>query len=293
MTDYLEKRNEQGKTLSEFLATYDADKYKHPSTTVDMVVATVQDKALKILLVKRRDHPFIGCWATPGGFIQFGEDIDAAAMRELYEETGLREGIYFRQLYTFGKADRDPRTHVITTAYITLAPETVIRQSKAGDDAVDTEWFTVKHQIINEGDYERTTRLTLESTKDTMVYYISERVIDNWVKVYSQFSAAESTNQLAGDHIKIINMAINEIQEHALSGGLIFNMLPEEFTLNALRQAYEAITGVEIASSRKPNFNRDIQRYVLPTGHTEKSAKTRRRETALYKPNRLYKHTDF
>lgn len=293
MVDYQEKKNEKGQTLSEFLLTYDADKYKHPSTTVDMVVATVQEKALKILLVKRRDHPYIGCWATPGGFIQFGEDIDAAAMRELYEETGLKDGIYFRQLYTFGKADRDPRTHVITTAYITLAPAGVIQKAKAGDDAADAEWFTVRRTVISEGDYERSTKLVLESKKDTMVYYVSERVVNNWVKVDSQYSVEESTNQLAGDHIKIINMALDEIQEHALSGGLIFNMLPEEFTLNALRQAYEAVTGIEIASSLKPNFNRNVQKYVLPTGNTENSADTRRRKTALYKPNRLYKQTDF
>ena len=80
----VEKRNERGETLKEFLAKYNPDKYKHPSTTVDMIVATVQDNSLKVLLVKRKDHPFIGCWATPGGFVQFGEDIDQAAMRELF-----------------------------------------------------------------------------------------------------------------------------------------------------------------------------------------------------------------
>lgn len=63
----VEKRNERGETLKEFLAKYNPDKYKHPSTTVDMIVATVQDNSLKVLLVKRKDHPFIGCWATPAG----------------------------------------------------------------------------------------------------------------------------------------------------------------------------------------------------------------------------------
>jgi len=287
----VEKRNERGETLKEFLAKYNPDKYKHPSTTVDMIVATVQDNSLKVLLVKRKDHPFIGCWATPGGFVQFGEDIDQAAMRELYEETGLKEGIYFHQLYTFGKADRDPRTHVITTAYLTLVPHEVICQTMAGDDAADAQWFTVSEDIIEETEYERVSKLVLQNELDTIVYRITERVTDNWVKFSSELVEGESTNQLAGDHVKIVNMAVNEIKEHAFSGGLIFNMLPKEFTVSELLSAYEAISGKKWPARLKSNFARDVKKYILPTGN-ERPYGTKR-TIALYRANRLYRNTDF
>lgn len=287
----IEKRNERGETLKEFLAKYNPDKYKHPSTTVDMIVATVQDNSLKVLLVKRKDHPFIGCWATPGGFVQFGEDIDQAAMRELYEETGLKEGIYFHQLYTFGKADRDPRTHVITTAYLTLVPHEVICQTMAGDDAADAQWFTVSEDIIEETEYERVSKLVLQNELDTIVYRITERVTDNWVKFSSELVEGESTNQLAGDHVKIVNMAVNEIKEHAFSGGLIFNMLPKEFTVSELLSAYEAISGKKWPARLKSNFARDVKKYILPTGN-ERPYGTKR-TIALYRANRLYRNTDF
>lgn len=287
----VEKRNERGETLKEFLAKYNPDKYKHPSTTVDMIVATVQDNSLKVLLVKRKDHPFIGCWATPGGFVQFGEDIDQAAMRELYEETGLKEGIYFHQLYTFGKADRDPRTHVITTAYLTLVPHEVICQTMAGDDAADAQWFTVSEDIIEETEYERVSKLVLQNELDTIVYRITERVTDNWVKFSSELVEGESTNQLAGDHVKIVNMAVNEIKEHAFSGGLIFNMLPKEFTVSELLSAYEAISGKKWPVRLKSNFARDVKKYILPTGN-ERPYGTKR-TIALYRANRLYRNTDF
>lgn len=287
----VEKRNERGETLKEFLAKYNPDKYKHPSTTVDMIVATVQDNSLKVLLVKRKDHPFIGCWATPGGFVQFGEDIDQAAMRELYEETGLKEGIYFHQLYTFGKADRDPRTHVITTAYLTLVPHEVICQTMAGDDAADAQWFTVSEDIIEETEYERVSKLVLQNEFDTIVYRITERVTDNWVKFSSELVEGESTNQLAGDHVKIVNMAVNEIKEHAFSGGLIFNMLPKEFTVSELLSAYEAISGKKWPARLKSNFARDVKKYILPTGN-ERPYGTKR-TIALYRANRLYRNTDF
>lgn len=291
MIDYKKQRNEKGETLKEFLEKYDADRYKHPSTTVDMIVATVQNDALKVLLVKRKNHPFIGCWATPGGFVQFGEDIDQAAMRELYEETGLKNNIYFHQLYTFGKADRDPRTHVITTAYLTLVPHEVICQTMAGDDAADAQWFTVSQNIIEESEYERVSKLVLQNELDTIVYRITERVTDNWVKFSSELVEGESTNQLAGDHVKIVNMAINEIKEHAFSGGLIFNMLPKEFTVSELLSAYEAISGKKWPTRLKSNFARDVKKYILPTGNERPYGKMRK--IALYRANRLYRNTDF
>ena len=131
----------------------------------------------------------------------------------------------------------------------------------------------------------------LQNELDTIVYRITERVTDNWVKFSSELVEGESTNQLAGDHVKIVNMAVNEIKEHAFSGGLIFNMLPKEFTVSELLSAYEAISGKKWPARLKSNFARDVKKYILPTGN-ERPYGTKR-TIALYRANRLYRNTDF
>ncbi|MBL4686895.1 MAG: NUDIX hydrolase [Nannocystaceae bacterium] len=117
--------------------------------TVDMVVLTVVDLDLKILLIRRGEAPFLGQWALPGGFVRVndapdqGEDVDAAAIRELREETGLRpEDVYLHQLRAFGRAGRDPRYRVISVAYYALVAADRVRRVVAGDDAAEAEWFS-------------------------------------------------------------------------------------------------------------------------------------------------------
>ncbi len=125
--------------------------YARPSVTVDMVVFTVVDLDLKVLLIERGVPPFKGDWALPGGFVRAGngtdepgEDVDDAAVRELQEETGLSaRDVFLEQLYTFGRASRDPRGRVISVAYYALVPADRIPRVKAGDDAVDATWVSV------------------------------------------------------------------------------------------------------------------------------------------------------
>ncbi len=101
-----------------------------PSVTVDTLVFTVAqrerlsyrnlpDNKLQLLLIKRKNAPYAGTWALPGGFVEMDEDLRTAAQRELWEETGLQPG-YFGQLYTYGEVDRDPRGRVISTAYLAV-----------------------------------------------------------------------------------------------------------------------------------------------------------------------------
>ena len=118
--------------------------YQHPraALTVDCVVFGFDDGALKVLLIRRGIAPYQNRWALPGGFVRPEETLDAAARRELQEETGLRE-IYLEQLYTFGAITRDPRERVVSVAYFAL-----VRRAEhlplAATDAAEAAWYEVE-----------------------------------------------------------------------------------------------------------------------------------------------------
>jgi 8-oxo-dGTP diphosphatase len=111
--------------------------------TVDIVVFTIKNRALHVLLVKRGVPPFQGQPALPGGFIHEDESIEDAALRELYEETGVRN-VFLEQLYTFGDPKRDPRGHVITVSYYALIASDKL-SLMAGADAAEASWFAMSH----------------------------------------------------------------------------------------------------------------------------------------------------
>jgi 8-oxo-dGTP diphosphatase len=134
-----------------FLERYRPGNFARPSVTVDIAAFSVLDAELRVLLIARGEHPYKGGWALPGGFVRVGdahrdqgEDLDAAATRELEEETGLRaEDVYLRQLGAFGDAGRDPRMRVITVAYYALIRPDLVPLVRPGGDAHATEWHTV------------------------------------------------------------------------------------------------------------------------------------------------------
>ncbi len=115
--------------------------YPHPAVTTDIVVFTAENGVLKVLLIQRKEAPFAGQWALPGGFLAIDESIDACAARELEEETGVG-GIYLEQLYTFGAPDRDPRERVLSVAYYALLPLDGVTL-RAGSDAAAADWYDV------------------------------------------------------------------------------------------------------------------------------------------------------
>jgi len=151
--------------------TYD---YPHPSVTTDIVIFTVEDATLKVLLIQRKGAPFKGRWALPGGFVRIDESVDDCALRELEEETGIRD-VYLEQLYTFGAPGRDPRERVISVAYFALTPCQGL-SLKAGTDAAAAAWYGIDdlpelafdHQGIIEKARERLTAKMEYSTLGLM-----------------------------------------------------------------------------------------------------------------------------
>ncbi|WP_432967905.1 NUDIX domain-containing protein [Dactylosporangium sp. CA-233914] len=107
---------------------------------VDMVILTLRGERLQVLLVERGVEPYRGTMALPGGFLAHaGEDILAAARRELAEEAGIPpDPLHLEQLGVYGAAGRDPRGRVVSVAYLAIAPR--LPEPVAGTDAAGAAW---------------------------------------------------------------------------------------------------------------------------------------------------------
>ncbi len=120
--------------------TYD---HPRPSLTVDCIIFGLDSGSrLKVLLIQRGHEPFKDHWALPGGFVDMNEDLEAAALRELKEETGVTD-VFIEQLYTFGAPKRDPRGRVVSVAYYALV-NLESHQIGPETDAIDVKWFDVR-----------------------------------------------------------------------------------------------------------------------------------------------------
>jgi ADP-ribose pyrophosphatase YjhB (NUDIX family) len=109
--------------------------YRNPAPTVDLIIEVKTGRGKKgIVLIKRRNPPY--GWALPGGFVDYGESLESAAVREAREETSLDVKL-LRQLHTYSDPDRDPRKHTITTVFVARGRGT----PEAGDDAGDIGVF--------------------------------------------------------------------------------------------------------------------------------------------------------
>lgn len=152
--------------------------YARPAVAVDLVILTLVEDVLHVLLVRRGEPPFEGQWALPGGFLRVGngvedqgEDLDAAAARELHEETGLvARDVLLEQFATFGRPGRDPRMRVLSVAYYALVRPELSSGVRAGGDAAETCWRPVARR--REGalafDHEDILRVALERMREKL-----------------------------------------------------------------------------------------------------------------------------
>lgn len=236
----------------DFLKTYDASEYERPSVTADIVVLTLDSSdELSILLIKRGEYPFKGCWAIPGGFLQAGkESIDEAAARELKSETNI-DNVYLKQLYTFGNPGRDPRTTVISVAYTALVPKHML-DIKAGDDAQDARLFKIKYDV-------------------------------NGI-VFTNDGLTITESDLAFDHNEIIRMAITRLRNRIDYEDDAFSLLKNknEFTISELKRIHETIKN---RSLDLPNFRKTFLRDYVSSGKVKDLGKT---VVSKGKPARLY-----
>jgi 8-oxo-dGTP diphosphatase len=141
--------------------------------TVDVVALTVRDGALNVLLITRLIDPFRGQLALPGGFVLAGEELLAAAARELAEETGVgRLPGHLEQLGSYGPKGRDPRGDVLTVAHLLLAPDFPVLS--AGSDAEHAAWYPAGQALDGKlqlaFDHERIIGDAVERAKSKLEY---------------------------------------------------------------------------------------------------------------------------
>lgn len=290
------KKYEMSVEEKEFLAGYDLTKYDRPSVAADVVVFSVmkddecedarrlQEKKLKILLIRRGGFPYKGSWAMPGGFCRKGEDVIDSARRELCEETGIDDA-YVKLVGVYGEPGRDPRGWVISSTYMALMNARACRL-KAGDDAQDARWFTVEltdvsteatevsgtgeenvkneveasHKVQNGKKY----RLVLKNAdSDIKLTAVLRRTDMSSCGRSSDSYYIEECEGLAFDHARIITEAVLGLREDVRRDmELAFDLLPERFTLTELQNVYEQIWDMELTT---PNFRRKIAEYVEET----------------------------
>lgn len=127
---------------AEFLANYDPSRWPSVAVAVDIVLFTIRNGRLSVLLIERGDFPYKQSWALPGGFVE-DEDLDEAALRELEEETGMSDfPHHLEQLRTYGTPGRDPRTRVMSCAYVGFMPD--LPSPVAGSDAAAARFWAVE-----------------------------------------------------------------------------------------------------------------------------------------------------
>lgn len=114
--------------------------WPRPMVTADALVFAVCGGRKSVLLIRRGNEPYKGLWAVPGGFVEMDEELEAAAKRELFEETDIK-GIDLKQMHTFGTIGRDPRGRQITVVFTGTVDKEI--EPTAGDDAAEAKWFDI------------------------------------------------------------------------------------------------------------------------------------------------------
>lgn len=288
---------EMTKEEKEYLSSYNICNYERPSIAADVAIFSIlnegfqdnirklQKKSLKLLLIKRATYPYKDYWALPGGFLRPGEDACEAAKRELYDETNVNHA-FLELVGVYGEMNRDPRGWIISNTYMALIDGDTC-ELRAGSDAWEVCWFSVnveqneiKREVVKE-------KITIET--EYAVSLVNEEGITLQAKL-KEYKSYENYHEsvryeimerdgLAFDHAKIILEALIKLRkdvEH--DSKKVFDLMPEQFTLTQLQNAFEVILEQKLITA---NFRRKIASFVLETEQMM--------EGAGFRPAKLFK----
>ena len=201
----MELRDKNGLTEAEFLRQYQPGKYERPSVTVDILVFSKTPSSWKLLLVQRKGHPYLGCWALPGGFANPNETLEEAAARELQEETHV-QGLCFAPVGVYSDPGRDPRGWVISEAFAAVGEEETL-MVHADDDAADAGWFQVE---MTDSGTKRLLQLSKPGMKLTAC--LDVETVSTPFGDRTQYRIQQAKG-LAFDHARIIAEALEKLQD--------------------------------------------------------------------------------
>ena len=213
---------------------YDPSQFPRFAVTTDIVLFAIRERRLQVLLIRRKETPFAGQWALPGGFVRPDESLDQSARRELAEETGV-EGVPLTQFQAFGEPGRDPREtsgtqplRIVTVAFTALVPgdQAAGIVLHAQTDAAEAEWHPT----------------------DAL------------------------PQPLAFDHAKILDYALSALRRRLEEDRTVAEgLLPKRFTLTEMQEVYEALRG---EPEDKRNFRKWVISlgWVTPTDGERRGA---------------------
>ena len=249
-------------TEEEFLKEYNPNDYDRFSVTVDILILSVSNeeeinyrktdkKKMSILLVKRDEYPFKDKWCLPGGFVRIDEELDYAPVRILKEETNV-DDIYLEQLYTFGGVNRDPRMRIISTSYMALVDKNRLNKKLSKN----ASWF----DIISCEEKDSVVTIILDNGQTTIKFAIEKTLKEKTTDRYA-FNILRN-DAVAFDHPLVILSGIERLRNKIKYTDIVFNMMPEMFTLGELQKVYEVILGKKLLD---PAFRRIIADKVEKT----------------------------
>lgn len=247
---------------AKFLKSYDIGDYDRPSVAVDIAAFSIRSdeeenykrdarRTLSLLLIRRGCPPFQGCWALPGGFLRMDETIEACAMREITEETHISPAALL-PAGVFSRPDRDPRGRIISHAFVSVVSEDSLKAA-GGSDAADARWFDFSFAYEEQ-------RLTLTLRCDDIVIHamLRETAVRFGVPTYEIIE----DGGLPFDHAAIIANALHTLRRMSGSFELMFDFLPEKFTIASLQRVQEAILNLSLVPA---NFRRKAAAYIEET----------------------------
>ena len=250
------------KTEEEFLKDYDSSIFEKLSMTADILILSVSSKdstnyrktdkkMMSVLLCKRNEYPYKGKWCLPGGFLNPStETLEECAKRVLKRETNLSH-IYLEQLYTFDSLNRDPRMRVVSTSFVAL-----VDKAKLTDKVEHASWF----DIVLYEEKDNVVDFVLDNGEETIKFSIKKILKETTTDRYL-FETKENES-IAFDHDKVILSGIERLKNKINYTDIVFNMMPEYFTLGELQQVYEVIQNKKLLD---PAFRRIIADKVIKT----------------------------
>ncbi len=268
------------KSEEEYLKAYNPEDFDRLSMTADILILSISDevvsnyrkssnKKMSVLLVKRDDYPFKDKWCLPGGFLDINEDLEECPKRILQRETNLKD-IYLEQLYTFGGVKRDPRMRVVSTSYMALIDKNKLKYKLSNN----ASWFNIEYiEDKNMVDF------YLDNGQETLRFTIKKKLYEKTTDRY-KFEIVKNEG-LAFDHPLVIISGIERLKNKISYTDIVFNMMPEEFTLGDLQRVYEVILNKKLLD---PAFRRIIADKVEKTTHVQTGAG--------HRPSALFKYKD-